>query len=64
MLRLPTVARQSSQTAVGPAVESSFAWLDRDAHTRRRMMEVVDFLREKGTLDERGIGTLRDAFAD
>lgn len=43
---------------------SSFAWLDNDDAARRRMMEVVDLFREKGTLDELGIGSIRDTFAD
>src|SRR5690349_3999540 len=43
---------------------STFAWLDHDDNARRRMLEVVDLFREKGTLDELGIGSIRDTFAD
>ncbi|TXG80774.1 MAG: hypothetical protein E6R14_08725, partial [Thermomicrobiales bacterium] len=43
---------------------SSFAWLDYDDASRRRMLEVVDLFREKGTVDELGIGSIRDTFAD
>lgn len=43
---------------------SSFGWLDNDDEQRRRMIEVVDLFREKGTIDELGIGSIRDTVAD
>lgn len=43
---------------------STFGWLDHDEGERRRMLEVVNLFREKGTLDELGIGTIRDTLAD
>lgn len=43
---------------------SRFGWFDTDGAQRRRMMEVVDLLRDEGTIDELGIGTIRDAIAD
>ena len=43
---------------------SAFAWLDYSDGDRRRMLEVIDLFREKGTLDELGIGSIRDTFAD
>ncbi|MBK9547099.1 MAG: hypothetical protein IPO51_14885 [Dehalococcoidia bacterium] len=43
---------------------SAFAWLDYSDSERRRMLEVIDLFREKGTLDELGIGSIRDTFAD
>lgn len=43
---------------------SAFSWLDQDDGERRRMLEVINLFREKGTLDELGTGTIRDAFAD
>jgi hypothetical protein len=43
---------------------STFGWLDHDDGERRRMMEVIDLFREKGTLDELGIGTIRDTYAE
>lgn len=43
---------------------SSFSWLDHSEAQRRRMLEVIDLFREKGTLDELGFGTIRDAFSD
>src|SRR5688572_19144376 len=43
---------------------SAFAWLDYSDGERRRMLEVIELFREKGTLDELGIGSIRDTFAD
>jgi hypothetical protein len=43
---------------------SAFAWLDYSDAERRRMLEVIDLFREKGTLDELGIGSIRDTFAE
>lgn len=43
---------------------SSFGWLDTDNEQRRKMLEVVDLFKEEGTVDELGIGSIRDAFAD
>lgn len=43
---------------------SVFAWLDHDETERRKMLVVVNLFREKGTLDELGIGTIRDGFAN
>jgi hypothetical protein len=45
-------------------VPSAFGWLDYSARERRAMLEIVDLFREKGTVDELGVGTIRDAFAD
>lgn len=49
---------------VGRLMTSTFAWLDYSARERRAMLEVVDLFREKGTVDEMGLGVIRDAFAD
>ena len=43
---------------------STFAWLDHSEEQRRRMMEVVGLFEEKGTIDELGIGSVRDAISD
>jgi len=43
---------------------STLGWLDHDESERRKMLEVVNLFREKGTLDELGFGVIRDAFAD
>src|SRR3954447_24392360 len=43
---------------------STLAWLDHDEAERRRMQEVVELFRERDTVDELGIGSVRDAFSD
>ena len=43
---------------------ATFAWLDYSERDRRRALDVVDLLRETSTVDELGLGTVRDAFAD
>ncbi len=43
---------------------SSFTWLDYSEHERRRALDVIDLFKERDTVDELGIGTVRDAFAN
>jgi hypothetical protein len=43
---------------------SSFAWLDFSESDRQKALDIIDLFREKGTVDELGIGTIRDAIAD
>ena len=43
---------------------SAFGWLDHSEQQRRQMLEIVNLFREKGTLDELGIGVIRDGFSD
>jgi len=43
---------------------STLSWLAFSEHERRRALEVIDLFRERGTLDELGIGAVRDGFAD
>ena len=43
---------------------SVFGWLDTDSEQRRKMLEVVELFKEEGTVDELGIGSIRDALAD
>ncbi|MFW7414109.1 DUF6361 family protein [Demequina sp. SO4-18] len=43
---------------------SAFGWLDNDDEQRRRMLEIVDLFREQGTIDELGIGSIRDTLAN
>lgn len=43
---------------------STFAWLDYSERQRRRMLEIVDLFREQGTVDELGIGGVRDALSE
>jgi hypothetical protein len=43
---------------------SQFAWLDYSEQERRKAQDVVRLFQDKGTVDELGIGTVRDALAD
>ena len=43
---------------------SVLAWLDHDEAERRRMQEVIELFRERETVDELGIGSIRDAFSN
>ena len=43
---------------------STLSWLDSSEHKRRSVVELVSALNEPGTLDELGIGTIRDTIAD
>jgi hypothetical protein len=45
-------------------VVSTLGWLDTDNEQRRKMLEVIDLFKEEGTVDELGIGSIRDALAD
>ena len=46
------------------AFNSTLSWLDSSERERRAVMELVSALNEPGTLDELGIGSIRDAIAD
>src|SRR5690242_9406634 len=43
---------------------SVFAWLDYDEAERRRMKETIELFRDHDTIDELGIGSVRDAFSN
>ena len=43
---------------------STLTWLDFSERDRRRALDVVDLFRETGTVDELGLGVIRDSFAD
>lgn len=43
---------------------SSFGWVAVDSEQRRQMLEAVDLFRDRGTIDDLGIGAIRDAFSD
>ncbi|WP_024794790.1 DUF6361 family protein [Tomitella biformata] len=42
---------------------SQLAWLDHDEQQRKRVMQVIDQFRDEGTVDELGLGSIRDTFA-
>jgi len=48
----------------GAIVPSTLSWVDVSEHQQRRMMELLSSWRETETLDELGVGTIRDAFSD
>jgi hypothetical protein len=43
---------------------STFSWLDFSEHERQRALEIVRQFEERGTVDELGVGVIRDAIAD
>jgi hypothetical protein len=43
---------------------SSLTWLDFSETDHQKALDVIDLFREKGTVDELGLGTVRDALAD
>jgi hypothetical protein len=43
---------------------SHLAWLDTSESDRRRMMHVIDLFQQKGTVDELGLGGIRDTISD
>lgn len=43
---------------------ASLSWLDASSAARRQAMEVIKLFEEKGTVDEIGIGSVRDALSD
>jgi hypothetical protein len=45
-------------------MEPSLTWLDFSSADREKMRRVLDLFKEQGTVDEMGLGTLRDTLAD
>jgi hypothetical protein len=45
-------------------VGSRLAWLDHSEAQRQRMMEIVGMFRERNTVDDLGLGSIRDTFSD
>lgn len=43
---------------------STIGWLDTDETHRRKSLEIIDLFKDQGTVDEIGIGAIRDAIAD
>jgi len=43
---------------------ASLSWLDHSEYDRRRAVEGIKLFEEKGTVDELGIGVVRDAISD
>ena len=47
-----------------PRMQATLTWLDLTASDRDKMRRVLDLFKEQGTLDEMGLGSLRDAISD
>ncbi len=45
-------------------MDATLTWLDLTTSDRDKMRRVLDLFHEKGTIDEMGLGSLRDAFSD
>jgi len=45
-------------------MEPTLAWIDLTARDRDKMRRVLDLFTEQGTVDEMGLGTIRDTFSD
>lgn len=45
-------------------MDSTLTWLDLTASDRDKMRQVLDLFSEQGTVDEMGLGTLRDALSE
>lgn len=43
---------------------STFGWIAIDPTQRKQMLETVELFRDKGTVDDLGIGAIRDAISD
>lgn len=43
---------------------STFGWLDTDESERKKVLEIVQLFKEEGTIDELGIGSIRDTIAN
>ena len=39
---------------------SSFTWFDYSEHERRKMLDAIRLFKDQGTVDELGIGTIRE----
>lgn len=48
----------------GAPIASSLAWLDHDTTARERTKRILALFQEKGTVDQMGLGGIRDSFAD
>jgi hypothetical protein len=59
-------AREKGRVTIKRKVESmsTLGWVDFSSTDREQVSKILAMLREKGTLDELGIGQIRDAYAD
>ena len=52
------------RTAGRTLMASTLTWLDYSERDRRRALDVIDLFRETGTVDELGLGAIRNSFSD
>ena len=45
-------------------MDATLTWLDLTASDRDRVRQVLDLYKEQGTVDEMGLGSLRDALSE
>ena len=45
-------------------MEATLTWLDLTSTDREKLRQILDLFNEKGTIDEMGLATIRDLFAD
>lgn len=45
-------------------MEATLTWLDLTSSDREKLRRILDLFKERGTIDELGLGNLRDMFAD
>jgi hypothetical protein len=46
------------------SMASGLSWIDFAEEDRHKMLNIIQLFKEQGTLDELGVGVIRDAFAD
>lgn len=54
----------SDPAPITNTMPSLFAWLDSSERDRRRALDVIDLFQQKETVDELGLGSVRDTVAD
>ena len=55
---------RGGRTPYGNGMQPTLTWVDLTASDRDKMRRVLDLFNEQGTLDEMGLGSLRDTVSD
>ena len=55
---------RGGRTPYGNGMQPTLTWIDLTASDRDKMRRVLDLFNEQGTLDEMGLGSLRDTVSD
>jgi hypothetical protein len=56
--------REDLHDVGGVEAESALTWLDFSEQERRKVLDVVNLFRDRNTVDELGVGVVRDSFAE